>query len=158
MEKFTLLLKNLFGPLLRPASMWLLGPGRRYPTWVYEALVVFVLLVIVAASTTSWSLFRQFEWNAMKPLLANWLAVGAVLGSFLQAQVGFRMAEVQSQQTSPSVHCHLWATRYWIGKEILWASVFLLTGAYPALVGNAVFMVYPAWRQIHLEMRSSKNR
>lgn len=155
MERLTSLLANFLTPVLRPASRWLASSERKYETWVYEAVVVGILLVFVAAVTTDWGGLSGLSWETAKPTLANWLAVGGVLGSFLQAQVGFRMAEAQSAQENPSVHCHAWATKYWLVKELTWASVFLLTGAYSALVGNVVFIVYPAWRRIHVEMRKS---
>ncbi len=158
MEQLTLFLARILAPLFRPASRWLAANKRKYETWVYEAMVVGVFLVFVAAITTHWEGLSEMSWATGKFVLANWIAVIAVLGSFLQAQVGFRMAEAQSSQAAPSVYCHLWATRYWLGKELAWAAVFLLTGAYAALVGNVIFILYPAWRRIHLETRRKNKK
>lgn len=77
----------------------------------------------------------------------------AVFGSFLHAKVGYRMSEAMKASDAPSVSCHKWLGKYWLSKEIFWFFVFLLSGAYPAIVGNVIFIIYPAWRKIHLEER-----
>jgi hypothetical protein len=63
------------------------------------------------------------------------------------------MSEAMQASKAPTVSCYEWSGRYWLGKEILWFFVFLLSGAYPAIAGNIIFIIYPAWRQIHIEER-----
>lgn len=135
--------------MLTPFSR-LLTLARR-PTWQYEAAFVALVLGVVALATSEWP--RSLALDDIRPFLVNWLAAGAVLGSFLQAQVGFRLAETQEASDAPSVDCHAWSNRYWLGKELLWFLVFVLSGAYAAIAGNVVFIFYPAWRKIHLRSR-----
>ncbi len=154
MKKLASFLENLLGPLFRPVSRWLAHPERKHPTWHYEALVVALILFGVAALTTNWSIvFSQPLTAWWRPFIINWLVAAAVLISFLQAQVGFRMAEAQNISKSRSVDCHMWSGRYWISKELLWFIVFFLSGAFSAIAGNVVFLLYPAWRQIHVKER-----
>lgn len=145
MESLTIGLALVLNPVLSPVSRWLRRARRE--TWQYEAAFVALLLSATALLTSEWPGHAALD--EVRPLLVNWLAAAAVLGSFLQAQVGFRMAEAQQAAERPSVHCHAWSNRYWLGKELLWFLVFLLSGAYSAIAGNAVFILYPAWRRIH---------
>lgn len=145
METLTIGLALVLRPALAPVSRWLITRAR--PTWQYESAFVALVLGTVAVLTTSWP--DSLAWDAVRPVLVNWLSALAVLGSFLQASVGFRMAEAQEASAAPSVHCHAWSNRYWLVKELLWFLVFLLSGAYAAIAGNVVFLLYPAWRHIH---------
>lgn len=145
MESLTIGLALLLKPVLSPVSRRLLSAAR--PTWQFEAAFVALVLATVAFLTTEWP--RSGSFNDLRPALINWISAAAVLGSFLQANVGFRMAEAQEASDSPSVHCHAWSGRYWIIKELLWFLVFLLSGAYAAIAGNALFILWPAWRRIH---------
>lgn len=149
MTSFTMALALLLQPVLSPVSRWLLSRSR--PTWQYEAAFVALVLVATAWFTTAWP--EETSFAALRPTLINWAAASGVLLSFLQAQVGFRMAEEQQTAAAPSVHCHAWSTRYWVSKEINWLVVYLLSGAFAAIAGNVVFLLYPAWRQIHMMTR-----
>jgi hypothetical protein len=44
------------------------------------------------------------------------------------------------------VECHALLTKYLVGKEVAWVIFFLLSKSYPALIGCAVFLLYPVWR------------
>lgn len=149
MSSLTIGLVLLLQPLLAPVSRWLANARR--PTWQYEAAFVALVLGTVAFATSAWP--RSGAFDDVRPFLVNWLAAAAVLGSFLQANVGFRMAEAQEASPAPSVHCHAWSSRYWVAKELLWFLVFLLSGAYSAIAGNVLFLLWPAWRRIHVETR-----
>jgi succinate dehydrogenase hydrophobic anchor subunit len=134
-------------------SRWLLAPERKRPTWHYEGLVAGSILFIVAALTSPYPETQQMWHAEWKQFLVTWLSMFAVFGSFLHAKVGYRMSEAMKASDAPSVSCHEWLGKYWLSKEILWFFVFLLSGAYPAIVGNVIFIIYPAWRKIHLEER-----
>lgn len=77
----------------------------------------------------------------------QWISALAVLFTFMHAQVSERMAEIQSLKVKPEVYCYRWSTRYFYAKEVLWCAVFSLTGAWPALVGVGLFLLYPIWRR-----------
>ena len=77
----------------------------------------------------------------------EWIGMGAVLAGFGHASIANRLAEQQATKEVPDVHCYKKLKYYWIGKEILWFSYFLILGAWTALVGAAVFMAYPFWRK-----------
>jgi len=106
-------------------------------TWQGETLVVACALVGTLAATER---------------LANPIElVGAiaVLLTFGHASVADRLAEHAAsaeEQGEEVVECHRWARRYWVGKEFCWLAYFVLLGAYSALVGVGVFLVYPMWR------------
>lgn len=71
----------------------------------------------------------------------------AVTLSFAHGQVADRLAENEAARLSPDVECHRWATRYFVGKEIVWISYFVGLGAWSALVGAGLFVAYPLWRR-----------
>jgi len=77
-----------------------------------------------------------------------------VIGSFLHAKVGYRMSEAMVAAKASDESCHEWLGSYWLWKEVLWFAVFLISGAYPALAGNVIFLLYPAWRKVHVEERA----
>jgi hypothetical protein len=146
-------LARFFGPIFRPLSRWLLSPKRKHPTWHYETAIAAIILFSVASLTSPYPM-TSLKWSYLwKPFLINWLSAFAVLGSFLHAKVGYRMSEAMIAGKADAVSCHEWLSRYWVGKEILWFFVFLFSGAYPAIVGNIIFIIYPAWRKIHIEER-----
>lgn len=146
-EKLTNSIASVLGPLLRPASHWLLNEKRKRPTWHYETYITAVILFIVAALTT------PDPQEELRQFLITWISAFAVLGSFLHAKVGYRMSEAMEAAAMPEVSCYKYSGKYWVGKEVLWFFVFLLSGAYPAIVGNVIFIIYPAWRKIHTEER-----
>lgn len=76
-----------------------------------------------------------------------WLSAAAVTFSFAHGQIADRLAEREAARAVPSVHCHALAARYFVLKEALWGVTFLVSGAYPALVGVALFLAYPGWRR-----------
>lgn len=146
-ESITNGLATLLGPILRPVSHWLLSEKRKRPTWHYEGFLAAIVLFAVAALTS------PSPADNLRQFLIGWISAFAVMGSFLHAKVGYRMSEAMEAAEMPEVSCYKFSGRYWIGKEILWFFVFLLSGAYPAIVGNIIFILYPAWRKIHVEER-----
>ena len=87
-------------------------------------------------------------------------AVGscAVVAAFCHGQVADRLAEhaemterFAGQMTGDRlrwrlVDCWRWARRYYVAKEALWLVYFASLRAWAALVGVAVFLIYPLWR------------
>lgn len=47
------------------------------------------------------------------------------------------------------VECHWKLKWYLVVKEILWLVTFVLLGAWPALVGVGLFLLYPVWRHFY---------
>lgn len=121
-------------------------------TWHYEALVVAGVL----AGTTLAAGGRGVDW----------LGSAAVLTGFLHAQIGFRLAEAEAErarfiagtadEARLKVECYAKMDRYFVQKECLWGLYFVLTQAWPALVGVAVFAVYPLWRGYWVERRRQR--
>jgi hypothetical protein len=107
-------------------------------TWHFEMTTVAIVLVTTLCATGRWNVG------------AEWVGAIAVLLTFGHASVSDRLAEHVAKTESITgeavVECHRWAGRYWVGKELMWLVYFLLLQAYSALVGVAVFLVYPAWR------------
>lgn len=103
------------------------------PTWAYECVAVAAVLGSVCA-------LRGMAW-------AEIIGSSAVLLTFMHAQISDRMSERQSRMEKPDVHCHRWSMRYFVAKEALWISFFVMTGSYSAIAGSAVFMAYPLWRK-----------
>lgn len=102
-------------------------------TWHLELLVA----ACVVVSTTALTAHRAIDW----------LACLAVLASFCHGQVAARMSEAQGALPTPTVDCYRIATVYWVAKEALWLTFFVLQGSYAAVCGCLLFAVYPAWRR-----------
>ncbi|HZL95502.1 MAG TPA: hypothetical protein VFB99_17735 [Vicinamibacterales bacterium] len=101
-------------------------------TWHYEnAVVVLVLATTVIATGGA---------------AVEWLGAAAVFCAFVHGSISERMREREAARPVPSVHCHRQALYYWIAKEALWASYFIAHRSWSALVGCAVFGLYPLWR------------
>jgi len=101
-------------------------------TWYGEhAFVVTVQLAIVALAGGGW---------------LQWLTAAAVYAGFSHASVAERLREREAARPQPTVACHRWLHGYWVAKEVLWAAVFVATGAWPALSGCGIFLAYPVWR------------
>lgn len=122
-------------------------------TWQVELLVAAIVLFGVA-------LLAGGSWVQL-------VGAGAVALSFAHAQVADRLAEAEAdrrgnellwvpaenrrnnrQEFTPRLaHCHAWAVRYLVGKELLWLVYFVALGAWSALAGVGLFLLYPLWRR-----------
>lgn len=131
--------------LLRPCSVWLLSEKRKHHTWVYEFIVAGTILTTVTILTTNW--------HSLTAIIANWAGAFGVFFSLGHAKVSSRMMEEQAEQATPSISCYKMAEHYWFLKEFAWLTAFITSGMYSALVGNAIFFLYPIWRKIHIETR-----
>jgi hypothetical protein len=102
-------------------------------TWQGEAIVVGVVLLIQL-------FFTSFTYSEVICSLA-------VFFTFLHAQVADRMQERQAMLETPDVHCHWKSNWFFMIKEFLWITFFLMTSAYAALSGAILFFLYPFWRK-----------
>ncbi len=110
---------------------------KKQKTWVYEFLVVLVVLVLVALIT--------------KKGLIEWLGVFAVLVTFGHTQIADRLREREAFRYKidkiVEVECYWKLNWYFYIKETLWFVYFVLLGAYSALAGVFIFLLYPIWRK-----------
>ena len=91
-------------------------------------------------------------------LLSVWLATGrkpiellgavAVFCGFCHASIAERMREREAARPVPSVECHAKSTWFFLAKEACWFGYFVTLGAWSALVGVALFGLYPVWRRV----------
>lgn len=101
----------------------------------------------------TWQLERAFACVVLAAVAfaagggVQWIAALAVLGTFAHMQISDRLAEREAAREVPSVECHHLAVRYLVAKEIAWVAFFALTGAWTALAGVPLFLLYPAWRR-----------
>lgn len=82
----------------------------------------------------------------------EWLGASAVLCGFAHAQIAERLREQEALKVNPSVSCHQFLGRYFLLREILWTAYFVALGAWSALVGCALFALYPMWRRAWRKM------
>lgn len=75
------------------------------------------------------------------------VGAGAVVLSFAHGQVSDRLAEDAAVRDVITVDCYRWSTRYFVAKEVLWVVYFVALGAWSALAGCGLFLVYPFWRR-----------
>ncbi len=153
MDTVTTFLAGVLRPVLAPISRWLLKDERKRPTWHFEAIFVALVLFVVAVFTSPDIRLVASDGALLTQFLIVWLSACAVLGSFLHAKVGYRMAEALQESNASNTSCYEWSGKYWLTKELLWLIVFFLSGAYPAIAGAVLFILYPAWRKIHTEER-----
>jgi len=104
-------------------------------TWHIESAVVFIVLFVITA-------IKNFENTEIVCSLAVWL-------TFMHGQVADRMQEKQAQMAKPDVDCYKWSNRYFLMKEALWITFFIMIGSFAALAGSVLFFMYPFWRKIY---------
>ncbi len=84
--------------------------------------------------------------------LIEWIGVVAVFLTFGYSSVSDRLREVQEVRAEKDKHveveCYRWLNYYFWGKEILWFFYFLFLGAWSALAGVFIFLLYPFWRRL----------
>ncbi len=102
-------------------------------TWHAEAFVVAAVLAAVVIATGN-------HWR-------EWIGAAGVLGSFLSAQVADRLAEREASRPVPTVACHRWSGRYFVGREVAWFAYFATGRCWSSLIGCGLFLAYPAWRR-----------
>jgi hypothetical protein len=150
-DSFLDFLARLLRPVLLPLARRLARP-KHGATWHYEAAFVALALITVAVLTSP-ALAAALAGVALKEFLIIWLSALAVFCSFLHAQVGTYMAEDMSHTEIPLTPCFHKLGEYWVYKEILWFLVFFISGAYPAIAGSVIFLLFPVWRKIYKQER-----
>ena len=118
----------------------------RIRTWMIEAAVVAAALAVVAGLKGGW---------------LEWVGALAVLLSFMHGQIADRHAYAAAREAraggGPAVDCWRWSARYFLGKEIAWVVYFVTHRSWSALVGSALFLLYPAWRRWYIRRRPSES-
>jgi hypothetical protein len=106
-------------------------------TWQLEAFFVAVVLSMVAVVSHKGRI--------------EWLGVCAVFFTWMHASVSDRLQEAQERrqaaQAPIEVECYRWGIRYYYLKEVFWFAYFIVLGAWSALAGTVLFLVYPRWRK-----------
>lgn len=81
----------------------------------------------------------------------EWIGVAAVYFTFAHTTVADRLAEAQAKEikekNKATVECFHKLEKYFYAKEICWCVYFFILGAWSALAGVFLFMVYPFWRK-----------
>jgi phosphotransferase system glucose/maltose/N-acetylglucosamine-specific IIC component len=77
------------------------------------------------------------------------IAALAVFFTFHHAQIADRMQEKQAAMVTPDVDCHWKSNYYFMVKEGLWITFFLLVKSWAALSGAIIFFLYPFWRKYY---------
>jgi hypothetical protein len=83
----------------------------------------------------------------------EWLGVAAVFLTFGHASIAERLREregLRHAKKSPiEVECYWKLPYYFYAKETLWFLYFTLLGAWSALAGTLLFLVYSPWRSYY---------
>jgi len=82
------------------------------------------------------------------------LSAIAIWVTFQHHQVASRMQEKQNRD-NPSVGCHKKLNLYFYIKEILWVIFYILIEAYSGIIGSIIFLLYPRWRNYHLQRKNN---
>ena len=137
-------------------------------TWHIETFVVAVILAGVAVCSQIFLEKGPVEWiGALAVLLtfchvqvADRLAEAEDHRSRLADEASFLSQHYEHAKMKPEVeevraatarlHVHVechWKLKYFlVSKEICWFGYFVILGAWSALVGVGVFLLYPVWR------------
>jgi hypothetical protein len=82
----------------------------------------------------------------------EWIGVFAVFLNFGHVSVADRLAESQSHKVSQGnkadIECYYKLQYYYYGKELLWLIYFVTLGAWSALIGVILFLLYTPWRRL----------
>lgn len=107
-------------------------------TYVIEFFFVGIILVVVAIISGKG--------------IVEWIGVVAVMLNFGHASIADRLEEKEAVRfhvnKKSDVECYWKLKYYFIAKELCWLAYFLILGAYSALVGVGIFLLYPWWRKI----------
>jgi len=110
-------------------------------TYHFEELFVLVALVVVGL----------FSGKG----LIEWIGVAAVFFTFKHTIISERLQEAEAERArvegleSVTVECYAKLGQNFIIKECLWFVYFALLGAWSALAGVIIFLLYPVWRKYY---------
>jgi hypothetical protein len=109
-------------------------------TYQIEFILVGTLLVLVVV-------LKGFSWVEM-------IGAGAVFFTFAHAKVANRLSEREEYRNKKGrddktiLPYYFKIKRYFYLKEVLWFAYFSLLGAWSALVGTVIFLLYQPWRNL----------
>ena len=107
---------------------------------LYEIILIGIVLFAVALFTS-----YPIVTSNLQSAIVIWLSACAVFVTFVHGAKSFDAIESNPSASGIGI--------YWISKECLWLAVFLLSGAYPAIIGTGLFILYPLWRKSSLRPR-----
>lgn len=106
-------------------------------TWHWEAL--FVALILIVTGMVSDKGYKE------------WIGVLAVFFTFMHASVAERLSESEGYRKTKGEHvyvdCFYKLPIYFYAKEICFFFYFFSLGAWSALTGVIIFLIYPYWRK-----------
>ncbi len=109
-------------------------------TYQIEFFVVGIILGLVVIS-------KEFH-------IVEIIGAAAVFFSFAHAKVANRLEEREAhraicrQEATDILPYYYKISRYFYIKEALWLLYFVFLGAWSALIGVGIFLVYPSWRKL----------
>lgn len=113
----------------------------RIRTYMYEAAVAILVL------GTSWWLFG----HSLNELIGS----VAVFLTFKHAQVTDRLSAAEEERPVPAVECFRLERRYFLGKELVWATYFICVQSWSPLVGVTLLSGYRIWRRWYKKRRTA---
>jgi phosphatidylglycerophosphate synthase len=119
-------------------------------TYHFEEGLVLVVLVLVG-------LFA-----GKSPI--EWIGVLAVFFTFKHTVIAERLQEAEAERAekegleSVTVECYPKLGRDFLIKECLWFVYFILLGAWSALAGVVIFLLYPVWRKYYRKHKPLSKR
>lgn len=108
-------------------------------TYILEYVFVAIILIAVALFSGKGGI--------------EWVGVLAVFLTFGHASIAERLREREElkhiQKDSIEVHCYYKLPYYFYAKEACWLIYFVWLGAYSALAGVGLFLIYTPWRKYY---------
>lgn len=112
---------------------------KKPKTWMVEFVVVLVVLCAIALITQKGYI--------------EWVGVFAVIVTFGHTQIADRLREREQKryhkENKGDVECYWKLDYYFYTKEILWFVYFIVLGAWSAIAGVVLFLLYPLWRRFY---------
>jgi hypothetical protein len=122
-------------PLLIKLIEWI-KKRFKIQTFIIEYLFIGAILTAVA-------IISEKGW-------VEWIGVVAVFLTFGHASIAERLREREAlrhlARTPLEVACYWKLPYYFYAKEILWLVYFIFIGAWSAIAGVIVFLIYGPWR------------
>jgi hypothetical protein len=125
-------------PLLIKLIEWI-KKRFKIQTFIIEYLFIGAILTAVA-------IISEKGW-------VEWIGVVAVFLTFGHASIAERLREREAlrhlARTPLEVACYWKLPYYFYAKEILWLAYFIFIGAWSAIAGVIVFLIYGPWRSYY---------
>lgn len=94
----------------------------------------------------------------------EWIGVLAVFFTFKHTIISERLQEAEAERAARdglhtvTVECYPKLGQNFLIKEVLWFGYFVLLGAWSALAGVVIFLLYPTWRKYYRKHRPLAER